>query len=85
MAKHVFVTVIAVLLLSVGVHSTEYNYQEIVDTISSQILTCTTTARLENVELKYHLHSHPINYGSGSGQQAVSFLIPTFIGDCVKK
>jgi dolichyl-phosphate-mannose--protein O-mannosyl transferase len=24
--------------------------------------------------MKYHLHSHPINYGSGSGQQAVTAL-----------
>lgn len=68
-----------------GVYSTEYNYEEIVETINSQILTCTTTARLENVELKYHLHSHPINYGSGSGQQAVSFIVSIPIGDCAEK
>mmetsp|Transcript_24951 Transcript_24951/g.27615 ORF Transcript_24951/g.27615 Transcript_24951/m.27615 type:complete len:230 (+) Transcript_24951:62-751(+) len=48
--------------------------KKIVDSIKTKILTCTTTARIQNVDLKYNLHSHALNYGSGSGQQAVTGL-----------
>ena len=44
------------------------------ETIKNQVLTCTSTARIVNNELGYHLHSHPITYGTGSGQQAVTAL-----------
>lgn len=75
LSNHLFIlgllTFIALIAPSVG---TEYDENELIENIESQILTCTTIARLRNVEMKYHLHSHPISYGSGSGQQAVTAL-----------
>lgn len=69
------------LLLMLSIHlrdmlirCTEYEESEIEEAINEQILTCTSAARLINTALKYHLHSHPINYGTGSGQQAVTAL-----------
>jgi dolichyl-phosphate-mannose--protein O-mannosyl transferase len=42
--------------------------------VNKQSLSCTTVARIVHNELNYHLHSHSITYGSGSGQQAVTGL-----------
>ncbi|CAM9349133.1 unnamed protein product [Choristocarpus tenellus] len=35
-------------------------------------VTCGSATKLRHVQSKYHLHSHGINWGSGSGQQSVT-------------
>jgi len=37
-----------------------------------KLVTCGSTMKLEHVNSKFLLHSHPINWGSGSGQQSVT-------------
>ena len=35
-------------------------------------VTCGTTVKLQHIGTNYHLHSHEVAYGSGSGQQSVT-------------
>lgn len=39
---------------------------------ASNYVTWTSTIKLENISQKTRLHSHEVNYGSGSGQQSVT-------------
>ena len=60
-----------IILICKGI---EYESDDVIVTINRQVLTCTTTARIIHNEMKYHLHSHAITYGSGSAQQSVTGL-----------
>ena len=35
-------------------------------------MTCGTVIKLQHIGTNYHLHSHEVAYGSGSGQQSVT-------------
>ena len=48
--------------------------EELRETLEAQVLTYDSTVRLMHADSKYHLHSHDISYGSGSGQQSVTGL-----------
>ena len=37
-----------------------------------QMVTCTSAIKLMHVPSGYRLHSHPVGYASGSGQQSVT-------------
>ena len=80
MSKHVlqiskiFKIVVIFICICRPVFHAEFEEDEIENLINSQFLTCTTTARIQNKASKFHLHSHPINYGSGSGQQTITGL-----------
>ncbi len=62
--------------------ATDIDEEEIATTISkplsadesadAQPLTCSSTVRIQNVHMNFFLHSHELNYGSGSGQQIVT-------------
>jgi dolichyl-phosphate-mannose--protein O-mannosyl transferase len=40
-----------------------------------QYVTCGSLIKLQNIGTGYRLHSHPVNYGSGSGQQSVTGML----------
>lgn len=77
MEKYVFgnrVFLWVLMFCLVSVRCTEMDEDSIVETINSQMLTWTTTARFKHYESGFFLHSHEIAYGSGSGQQSVTAL-----------
>jgi len=41
-------------------------------TAAGDVLTCGSSIKLKHKETKYWLHSHSINWGTGSGQQSVT-------------
>lgn len=45
---------------------------DVLPSISSELVTCTSVIKLQNVQRGVRLHSHEVKYGSGSGQQSVT-------------
>lgn len=77
MEKYVFANRAFICFLvfwAVMVRCTEMDEDSIIDTINSQLLTWTTTARFKHYESGFYLHSHELAYGTGSGQQSVTAL-----------
>lgn len=54
------------------VSCTDYSEEDLQQTIDSQVLTCSSTIRIQNMKSGYFLHSHDLGYGTGSGQQSVT-------------
>lgn len=68
-----FITVLALIALSSVIAHDHHHYDEAED--DAKPVTCGSTFKLRHVASKYQLHSHPINWGSGSGQQSVTGFI----------
>jgi len=68
---------LAILLLLGVVTSTDFNEDDIYQTINNLPLTCSSTIRIRNERIGFYLHSSELSYGSGSGQQ----IITGFDGD----
>ena len=45
---------------------------DVLPSMSSELVTCTSAIKLQNVQRGVRLHSHEVKYGSGSGQQSVT-------------
>ena len=52
--------------------ATEFNEEDIHQTIRDLPVTCSSTLRIRNERLGFFLHSSELSYGSGSGQQIVT-------------
>mmetsp|Transcript_35638 Transcript_35638/g.100353 ORF Transcript_35638/g.100353 Transcript_35638/m.100353 type:complete len:234 (+) Transcript_35638:54-755(+) len=73
-------SILAVLVLG-GILGYEYDYDDFhhghgvesdLDDEDLQFVTCGSVIQLIHKATSYRLHSHPINYGSGSGQMSVT-------------
>jgi dolichyl-phosphate-mannose--protein O-mannosyl transferase len=52
--------------------SSHLSEEEIQHTVEDRIITYGSILRIQNVMTKFHLHSHPLTWGSGSRQQSIT-------------
>lgn len=60
------------LLLLFAIYSCHYSEDEINRIVDDKVITCGSALRIQNVMTKFHLHSHKLTWGTGSGQQSVT-------------
>ena len=67
-----FWIILSIACLSYFTQATDYSEDDIYSSVENTPITCTSGLRLLNLRSGFYLHSHDLNYGSGSGQQSVT-------------